>query len=212
MLVDLSLKNSDVLILGGGRIGTRKAKNVLSECKTLTIASDRFSREAKNLTSVGAVLVKVNLTDMKMLSKLLSKADLVIAATSGHQLNQQIAQKARALKVLVGSVDDPSNSDFHFPAVRTVGGIRVGVTTGGRSPAMAKLICGKLAREIPIEDRLRVQLLGELRKFAKDKLRSPALRKAGVYKVLQDKQIEGLLRQRHYEEAKTLAKGIIAGR
>lgn len=211
MLIDLRLNSSDVVIVGAGKVGQRKAKSLLPECRTLTVVSDHFAKEARRLEAEGVRLVKADLRDTEALDKLLSKSDLVIAATNDYALNRRIAERARAKGVLIGSVDDPSDSDFNFPAVRAVGNIRVGVTTGGRSPAMARLICIKLAKEISPEDRLRVELLGQLRKSTKRDLPSPAARKAAVYRVLRDRRVLGLLQRRRYDEAKLVAKGILVG-
>ena len=146
MLIDLSLKNSRVLIIGAGKVGLRKARSVLEECKRVTLASDRFTVEAQRLERAGARLVKADVADDRVLRRLLSSADLAIAATNDYQLNRRIARMAHSIDVMIGSVDDPSDSDFNFPAVRAAGVIRVGVTTGGRCPALPRLICIMLVR------------------------------------------------------------------
>ena len=211
MLVDLSLKDSKVLIIGGGRIGLRRARTVMKECDDVTLVSDSFAPGAKQAQRLGAKLVNADVADDGVLRRLLSGADLVIAATDDLQLNRSISRTARSLGVMIGSVDDPSHSDFNFPAVRTVGDIRVGVTTGGRSPAMARLICKKLAGSITREDRLRVKLMGHVRDSAKRKLATPAARKAAVYRVLRDEKVGALLRRGRLGEAKEVAEAIIGG-
>ena len=195
MLVDLSLDGSRVLIAGAGRVGLRKARNILSESRNVTIASDHFTPESRRLERAGARLVKSELGNDRVLRKLVSSADVVIAATNDLALNRKIAHVARTLHVMIGSVDDPAVSDFNFPAVRAVGAIRVGVSTGGRSPAMAMLICKRLARTITHEDRLRVDLMNHARNRAREVLPTPAARKAAVYRVLRDRKVEELIRE-----------------
>lgn len=211
MLIDLALKGSKVLVIGAGRVGMRKAKSVLAEQGAVTILSARFSTGAKRLKSAGARLVKGDAGDESVLRPLLLESDLVIVATNNHPLNHRIARLARTMGKKIGTVDDPSESDFNFPAVRSVGDIRVGVATGGRSPAMARLICEKLARSITREDRLRVELMKHARDSAKDKLPTPAARRSAMYRVLNDEKVATLVRAGRLVEAKAAAEAVIGG-
>lgn len=212
MLIDLSLKNSSVLVIGAGRVGMRKAKSALGESSKVTLVSDRFTAEAKKLERAGVRLVKADVRNSRVRRRILSSADLVIAATNDYQLNRRIANAARSMDVMIGSVDDPSDSDFNFPAVRTVGGITVGVATGGRSPAMARLICKKLVNSITREDRLKVELMDYVRSSAKSRLPTPAARRAAIYQVLGDGRVGELLKIGRLSEAKSAAEAIVEGK
>ncbi|MDG7006696.1 MAG: bifunctional precorrin-2 dehydrogenase/sirohydrochlorin ferrochelatase [Nitrososphaerota archaeon] len=212
MLIDLSLKDSRVLIIGSGKVGMRKARGIIGECKKLTIASERFPKGVKTLERAGATLVKTGALKDRTLGALISDCDVVIAATSDHDLNRRVAEWARASGVLLGSVDDPAVSDFNFPAVRAVGDIRIGVSTGGRSPAMARLICMKLADAITPEDRLWVKLMSRVRSSAMAQLSTPGERRASIYKVLKDENVRSLVRAGRLGEASDAARAIIAGK
>ena len=212
MLVDLTLKSSRVLVIGAGRIGLRRARTVLDECEDVTLVSDRFTPAARRLSRAGVRLVKADVEDSQALAGLLGHSDLVIVATNDYDLNRKIARLARRSGAMVGAVDDPSDSDFNFPAVRAVGNIRVGVTTGGRSPTMARLICKRLAASITKEERLRVELLNHARISARERLPTPAARRAAVYRVLKDGRVTELLRQGRLSEAKVAAEAVVEGK
>ena len=181
----------------------------MDECGDVTLVSDRFTAAARKLSLEGAKLVKADVEDGRALAGLLRRADLVIAATDDYGLNRRIARLARRSGAMVGSVDDPSDSDFNFPAVRAVGDIRVGVTTGGRSPTMARLICERLAASVSKEDLLRVELLNHARMSARSRLPTPAARRAAVYRVLKDRRVTDLLRLGRLREAKAAAEAIV---
>lgn len=181
----------------------------MDECGDVTLVSDRFTAAARKLSLEGAKLVKADVEDGRALAGLLRRADLVIAATDDYGLNRRIARLARRSGAMVGSVDDPSDSDFNFPAVRAVGDIRVGVTTGGRSPTMARLICERLAASVTKEDLLRVELLNHARMSARSRLPTPAARRAAVYRVLKDRRVTDLLRLGRLREAKAAAEAIV---
>lgn len=211
MLIDLSLKNSRVLIIGSGRVGLRKARGVIHECKSLTIASEHFPKGAKKLERAGAKLVKTGVLDEGAVRTLISNCDVVIAATTDHELNRRIAERARARRVLLGSVDDPAVSDFNFPAVRAVGDIHIGVSTGGRSPAMARLICKKLAGAVTPEDKRWVKLMSGVRGSAKARLPTPNERRTVIYKVMKDSKVRKLVLAGRLGEAIAAAEAVVAG-
>ena len=212
MLVDLTLKSSRVLVIGAGRVGLRRARTVLDECGDVTLVSNRFTAAARRLSVAGVRLVKADVEDGQALAGLLRHSDLVIVATNDYGLNRKIARLARRTGAMVAAVDDPSDSDFNFPAVRAVGNIRVGVTTGGRSPTMARVICKRLAASITKEERLRVELLNHARIFARKRLPTPAVRRAAVYKVLDDRRVTELLRLGRLSEAKAAAEAVVEGK
>ena len=210
-MIDLSLGDSRVLVVGAGRVGLRKARRVLAECDRVTIADDHFTPEARKLGRSGATLIKADMKDSREFRRLISGADLVIAATDDRTLNRRIARAARAKGVLVGTVDDPAESDFNFPAARDVGGIRIGVATGGRSPAMARLICERLAGQVTDQDRLGVVLMDRVRRSAKARLPTPAARRTAVYEVLKSREVAELLRSGDLKAAEAAAETIIGG-
>ncbi len=59
-------------------------------------------------------------------------------------VNGRIARDARALGIPVNIVDDPARCDFILPSVVERGDLLIAVSTGGKSPALAK----KLRKEL----------------------------------------------------------------
>ncbi len=73
---------------------------------------------------------------------------LIITATQDPEVNAAVARDAGAANVFVNSADDPANCTFTLPAVARQGDITVAVSTGGRSPAMARWLRQRFEREI----------------------------------------------------------------
>ncbi len=69
---------------------------------------------------------------------LIRGAFLVIGATDSDAVNGRIAMDARALGIPVNIVDDPARCDFILPSVVERGDLAIAVSTGGKSPALAK--------------------------------------------------------------------------
>lgn len=210
MLVDLKISAFKAVVVGGGSIGERKARRLSEERSEILVISRNFTKGLRNLQRRN----KVTLTKMdvknegKKLDMALAKADLVIVATNDVKTNDLIASRARRAGALVNEVDNPLVSDFNFPAEATVGTVRIGVSTGGRSPAMAKLLCRKLSHEITRDDQLQVKLQSEIRAYAAHQLAGLARKKA-LYAVIRDNRVKGLLKHGRFEEAKKIAEGIV---
>jgi len=211
MLIDLKLKGRTVLIFGGGIVGERKARNFLQENLRVIVISKRFVRGLKRLSQQGKIeLMEFDLkTDPSSISSLISDSNIVIAATDDHKLNEDIAMEARRRKVLVSVADKLSISDFYLPATTRFGGIRIAVCTGGRSPAMARILRKRLEKFITREDILQVELQCYARTLAKASVSDRGVRRSLLYQIIQNPEIKYLLKEGNFEEAKDLVKQII---
>lgn len=142
MLIDLKLAGKTVLIFGGGNTGEKKAKKFSQANSTVVVVSKNFTNDLKRLgqqEKLKLVEAEVEVNSPSTTS-LISKSDLIIAATDNPKLNEDITKEARKRGILVCAVDRPSISDFHLPAIAHVGEIRIAVSTGGKSPAMARIL------------------------------------------------------------------------
>jgi precorrin-2 dehydrogenase/sirohydrochlorin ferrochelatase len=63
---------------------------------------------------------------------------LVIAATDREEVNAHVAKMARHLGIWVNVVDTPAVCDFIAPAVVRQGALQIAISTGGKSPMLAK--------------------------------------------------------------------------
>src|SRR5206468_6336117 len=79
----------------------------------------------------------------------LADATLAFGATDDRALNARVAADARALGVPVLAVDDVPNCDFIAPALVRRGDVTIAISTGGRSPAMARRTRERLAQALP---------------------------------------------------------------
>ena len=69
------------------------------------------------------------------------KPFVVMACTNDRQLNRKIVKKAKTMKCYAYASDDPEISDFAHPSVINIeDAVQIAVSTGGKSPAMARKI------------------------------------------------------------------------
>src|SRR3989304_2137687 len=118
----------------------KKVNSLLTQdCKILVI-SDKVNTQLANYIKQKKIdFKKTKLKDGDFLSKY--KPFLVMAATDDRELNRKIIQKAKKMKCFVYASDDPEVSDFAHPSVINIEDtVQIAISTGGRSPAMAKKI------------------------------------------------------------------------
>jgi precorrin-2 dehydrogenase/sirohydrochlorin ferrochelatase len=199
VIVDLNLKGNLVIVVGAGGEGLKKVNSLLTQdCKILVI-SDSANTQIRNLARQGKI-------EFKMIK--LENADfiddyepfLVMAATDDKQLNRKIVEKAKTKRCYAYAADDPEVSDFAHPSVINIQDtVQIAISTGGRSPAMArklKLKAEKIFKEIiDKEDIYQIKLQKIARDAAKSKIPTTLQRKKFLYSVLNNSKIKKLLKE-----------------
>jgi precorrin-2 dehydrogenase / sirohydrochlorin ferrochelatase len=147
------------IVVGGGNVSERKVGRLLA-CgarvevvgKTLTPALARLKGEGRIVHREGDYH-----------EDQIRGAFVVIGATDSDAVNERIARDARGLGIPVNIVDDPARCDFILPAVCERGDLAIAVSTGGRSPALAKKIRTELEGAYGPEYARLLEILGEIR-------------------------------------------------
>ncbi len=211
MLIDMNLLDKTVLIFGSGKVGERKAAKFLAAGAKVVVVSKDFVKGIKRLGANSKLqLVNADLdTDTLLIDSWISNADLVIAATNDHEINAHIAEKTRKRRTHVSVVDAPQLGDFTLPVISRVGEFQIAISTGGKSPAMARLLGKKVEEVIREQDILMVRLQAYSRELARIHFHRQQSRKKVLYTIIEDPRIRRLLKHGSFQEAKTLAKRII---
>src|SRR6185369_16457341 len=130
----------------------------------------------------------------------LDGANIVIASTDHQDVNEQIAADCRARRIPVNVVDVTPLCEFIVPAIIEKGSVQIAVSTGGKSPALARTLKEDLHRTIGPEYAEVNDLLGSLRDGAKRVLPTDVDRKA-FFDAIIAKGILGMLREGKRREA-----------
>lgn len=211
MLVDLKMAGKRVVVVGGGAESYRKTTNFLEAGASIIVVSKSFSPKIEQLAQKG----KINLlqTEVKNAADFMSsfepKPDLMVAVTNDHKLNAELIRCAKANCLMVYAPDNPKMSDFTLPAVAKVGDVRIGISTGGKSPAMASILRQRIENMITKEDLLQVKLQGYVRKTLRRKVQAQKVRRELLYTILQDSDIKKAVEEGKYREAQKLAIKVI---
>jgi len=214
VIVDLNLKGNLAIVVGGGIEGLKKVNSLLTQDCRILVISDKLNSQLSKLIKKNKIeFKKAKLKDISFLSKY--KPFLVMAATDNKELNRRILQKAKKMKCYVYASDDPEVSDFSHPAIINIQDtVQIAVSTGGKSPAMAKKL--KLQAEkvfkniIKKEDIYQIKLQQIVRNAAKEKILTQKDRKKFLYCVLNDSKIKQLIKDENHKKAQERAMRILS--
>ena len=213
MIIDLHLNEKTVIIVGAGNEALKRIKLLEFEgCKIIVIGEKPNSEITKLSQKKKITLKKIKITSMLFLKKY--KPFLVIASTTDSLLNQKIVQTAKKMKILSYASDSPDSSDISYLSLIDIKKtIKVGISTGGGSPIMAKKIKSKtekcLQKNISDQD---IELI-KIQKFARSESKKYILtqteRKKFLYELMNDKRVKELLKDGKYKAIQTTIKKMV---
>lgn len=214
MIVDLDLKGRPVVVVGAGKEAVGKVDALVAENCKVTVVAEKVADSIKLLHAHKRIDLRVMRVEDGEFLKAFDNLILVMAVTDNTPLNRSIVGQARRMGCLAYSVDDTAYSDFAYPAtIDLYDTIKVAISTGGKSPLMARKIKESaepvLNQCVKAEDALQVQLQGRIRESAKQKLATPAMRKRYLYDIYADVEIRQLLTLGKLDAAEARARKIL---
>ena len=186
----LDIENRDVLIVGGGNVCTRKAETMLKYGARVTVVAPAATDEIQKWVREGRITWKRKPYE----DADLDGASIVIASADDSSVNERVAHDCRLRRIPVNVVDVTPLCEFIVPAIVERGSIQIAVSTGGKSPALARTLKEHLQKLVGPEYEEINELLGSLREGAKKVLAADVDRKrffdgilaAGVLDMLRE--------------------------
>lgn len=158
-MISLDLSGKTCLVVGGGQVAERKART-LAECGArVKVVSPGLTPGLRELAGSGQILYREGVYN----SGDLDGVFLVIGATDDEVINGRVAGDCALRHLAVNIVDDPSKGNFFVPATVKRGPLTIGVSTGGKSPLLARKIREELEHLYGPQYAEFLDMLGELR-------------------------------------------------
>ena len=183
MIINLNLEGKKIIIIGGGIEAEKRIKSIFNEICEILIISDSINEQISKWVKI-------------------------------KKINQKIIKYAKNRKIIVYSSDNPDDSDFSNAAIidfeKT---IQIAIFTGGRSPAMSKKIKSKsekaLKKVILKEDIAQIKIQKISRTLAKEIIPTQFERKQCLNNIMNDNQIDQLIKDGQVKKAEKRAREII---
>ena len=146
--VCLEMAGRRCLVVGAGAVAERKVNGLLEVGARVTVVGPSATERLLDWARAG----RIGLTLRAYGADDLAGHSIVFAATDDGLINAEVARDARAAGVLINAADDPAHCDFILPAVLTRGELTVAVSTGGASPALARVVRDELGAFLDRDD------------------------------------------------------------
>jgi phosphoadenosine phosphosulfate reductase len=160
----LKLENLQTLIVGGGNVGLEKLSAILANSPkaNVVLVAPLVRNEIFELQKSHPNLV---ILQEKYQNNLLEGKQLVLVATDDKELNKQIKAETFLANILCNVADTPAECDFYLGSVVQKGSLKIGISTNGKSPTVAKRIKEVLNKALPESDLEELlDNIGEIRK------------------------------------------------
>ncbi|MDO5852061.1 MAG: bifunctional precorrin-2 dehydrogenase/sirohydrochlorin ferrochelatase [Methanobacteriaceae archaeon] len=201
----VNAKNENILIIGTGEVGLRRAYRFLEAESNVNIITKDIDPDIKqDLINKGAIF-----HNQTQLYPLIKTSHIIIAATNDHQLNQEIAKKTNKHQQLLNLPDNPSQGNIIIPSTFKIEDIIISIYTNSKSPLMAKTLRKKIQKTITKQDIQNIKLQEHIRKKLKKEIPTQKERKKLMEIIQQDNNIQRLLKEDKTIEAQKQAELMI---
>lgn len=202
--INLDIKNRNVLVVGGGGVGSRKVKTLLSCGARVTVVSREVSAQLQALAASG----EIRLEQRSYQSDDLDDMFLVIGATNDEKLNRQISRDAEQLNTLCNIADRPEVCNFILPSIVHRDDLVITISTSGKSPALAKKLRKDLEKQFGEEYGKLLRLMGTIRKKLLRQAHEPEAHKP-IFEQLINSDLIGMIQENKLEDINALLFDIL---
>jgi siroheme synthase-like protein len=155
--MSLLLKKRPCLVVGGGKVATRKIEGLLDADADVTVVSPALDETLAQLAAAGTIT---------HISRPYEPGDtkghvLVFAATGDRKVNRTVLEECRNQRIPCCPVDGNwMDGDFVTPATIRKGSLSVAISTGGQNCRRSRLIKENLARHLCMVDSADLVVIG----------------------------------------------------
>ncbi|MCC6020063.1 MAG: bifunctional precorrin-2 dehydrogenase/sirohydrochlorin ferrochelatase [Thermoproteaceae archaeon] len=192
-----------VLVLGGGSVGTRRAKYFHEAGARVRVIAREVTKE---LEALGVEIKRADLREHDP-SEDIRWADVVVIAVDDSALALKLFRQAEAAGKLVNDATDASRTHVIVPYERVVAGLRIAVTSEGAAGAPARLsldVIENCIRKSWVP--LFYEIYKELKREAKSRLNDAKVRMQFYRELCEDEEFTRLIKSGNRDAA--LARGL----
>lgn len=186
--VFLKLEDKKVAVIGGGSVASRKIGSLAGTGAEIVVISPKIEAELEEMVEAGM---------LKWRQKNYEYGDLkgfwlVIAATSESGVNYRVYEEAKEVTQLYNIADRPDLSSFYTTAQVKQGDLQIGISTGGKAPALSAEIRRELTDRFGDSFKEYLEFVGEVREWLLEN-EEPEIRREVLRKMASPEILDGLM-------------------
>jgi len=135
----LNLNAQPVIVVGGGKVATRKIRSLLKAGADVTVIAPGIVDAIRRLKRVRLLARTYRSGDLR-------GARLVVAATDNLDVNRRVCAEAQRRGILANCAAPPEAGNFIVPSVVRRGVVSIAISTAGTKPEHAKALRKKLEK------------------------------------------------------------------
>jgi len=197
--VQLALSGKRCIIVGGGAVAERKADGLLACGASVVIVARDMTDRLRSWAAEG----HIEMHRESYRRDHLQGAFFVIGATDDEDVNDAVFRDASSLDIPVNVVDDPEKCTVIIPAVVRRGDLTIGVSTNGKSPALARRLRIELEGRYGQEYETVLHIMGRVRTIIRERGRASQKNKE-IFEALLDGGIVDAVREKRWDDVRGL--------
>ncbi|MEH6568920.1 MAG: siroheme synthase CysG [Halioglobus sp.] len=196
----LQLRGAKVLLVGGGTVGTRKARLLFKAGAIVSVVAPQINPELETALQEH----KGQWQARSYTQTDLDDVTLVVAATPDAAINKRISEQAKKRSIPVNVVDSPQLCTFIFPSIVDRSPLVIAISSSGRSPVLARLLRRKIEAMVPAAYGRLAEFAGRMRDRVKQHIPSESPRRIFWEQVIEGRVGEMVLAGREEQAEKQL--------
>ena len=160
--IQVNTEGRKVLILGGGKVATRKVKTLLDTEFSIYVIGATFEEELLELSKDYPERIKLKGSFVNR-DFVFMGYDYVIIATNDTHLNDHLEQTALSRNIPFLRCDTRGKSTFIMNKVLTQGDVVVSVSAGGNNPTVSELIAKDISTVLEKINPEKIKILNQIR-------------------------------------------------
>ena len=203
--VNLQINNRTCIVVGGGCVAERKVIALLAAGACVTVLSPEVTQNLNKLIQEKRVIH----IPRAYIEGDIAGFFIVICATNNGAVNKVVAEETSKAGALVNVADAPELGNFNVPSQIAHGDLLITISTGGKSPALARQLGIELAQRYGPEYGIYLDLVAEARTKMKTNMQSPKEREDFWRQTINQEMIN-LLKEGKIKEAEAKINNAIS--
>ncbi len=201
--ISLDISNEKCVVVGGGDVAERKIIRLL-ECGARVVLVGKTITPGLRAMKDKETIEHVP-DDYR--EEHIEGAFLVIGATDRNDVNERIYRDSRSRGILVNVVDEPARCNFIVPAIFRRKDLLIAISTGGKSPALARKLREKMEEKYGPEYGILLDIMGNLRKKIIARGGTSAENKR-IFESVLDSDILRHIREEEWDRAREIVRDL----